>query len=414
MLKSSKIKQQLQLPEKAQEIYENLYFHIPFCQNKCAYCAFFSITDFDEKLTKKYINYLIEQIKVVKYYCKPLHSIYIGGGTPTLLNENQLTHFLSAIHKYLPLSKNCEISIESNPETLNEEKVTIVAKYCNRLSLGVQSFDKKIREIIGRKCRDKAVENALKLIKSSSLKSNFNIDLIYGIPSQNLKMWQIDLENAIKQETSHISCYALTIDEGAKLAEENAIKNNINDDFAVECSKLTRSYLTQNNIIQYEISNYAKTNKKCQHNLNIWYGESYLGIGTTASSFNSKKNERFTQVDNVTDYLKGHAPEVDIIEEKDRLLEIFIIGLRTTNGWKKHQWEKVIENNQHHKDILNWSNLCNYFYNNLSTNNLNIYFSKNYDTNFCEESYDAIITKDNIRLTTQGLNFWDEIAVAML
>ncbi len=411
----SKMKEQLQLPLQPQKIYGNLYFHIPFCQNKCAYCAFFSVTDFSEELMEKYIDRLIEQIKVVKDYCVPIHSIYIGGGTPTLLPCGLLTKFFDAIHDYLPLGDDCEISIESNPETVTSEKIAIISKYCNRLSLGIQSFDAQMRKVIGRGCSDEAIANALDLIEKSPLKNNFNLDLIYGIPSQSLTMWKDDLTQVLEHEPSHISCYSLTIDEGAQLAELNAIANNIDDDFAVDCAELTKNILQKNNFTQYEISNYCTEKKNCQHNLNIWHGESYLGLGATASSFNLPENRRFNQISNINEYLNYHKPEIDIISEKDRLIEIFVMGLRTNDGWSKDLWEKIIDEDKRYFDILSWANVQKLVIEKSSSNNFKIdYINDTIISNEKINDYDIIIGDNKIKLTAQGLNFWDTIAISLL
>ncbi len=410
-----KIKEQLQLPLQFKKIYKNLYFHIPFCRNKCAYCAFFSVTDFSEELLEKYVDRLIEQIKVVKDYCLPLHSIYIGGGTPTLLPEKLLTKFFVVIHDYLPLDHNCEISIESNPETVTAEKIAVISKYCTRLSLGIQSFDAKMRKVIGRGCSDEAIDNALNLIQNSSLKNNFNIDLIYGIPSQKLNMWENDLQQALTYNISHISCYSLTIDEGAQLAELNAIANNIDDDFAVDCAESTKKILQKNKFNQYEISNYCTEKKYCQHNLNIWHGESYLGIGATASSFNLQENRRFNQISDIDGYLNFHDPEIDIISEKDRLIEIFVMGLRTNDGWSKDLWETIIAEDKRYCNILSWAELKKFISQKISSNNFKIYYINGDDNNNEKiAECDIIIGENMIKLTVRGLNFWDSIAVILL
>ncbi|UDQ97184.1 radical SAM family heme chaperone HemW [Lentisphaerae bacterium WC36] len=409
-----KIIQQLLLPEEKAPIFNNLYLHIPFCRAKCDYCAFFSSTDFDDQLIDNYCNYLVEQLTVIKDYCAPVESIYIGGGTPTLLTKIQLENIFIAIHD-LPLIANCEISIESNPETLTAEKIDVIEKYCTRISLGVQSFNQQMRKIIGRDCRDEAIKKALNLIKKSSLKNNFNIDLIYGIPNQTLAMWETDLRTAFEYGCQHLSCYSLTIDEGAMLTEINEISANIDDNFAVDCANLTKTIIGKYSFIQYEISNYCLRNHECQHNNNIWHGTNYLGLGPTASSFNNSTSIRYTHTDSIELYLNGETPSIDIIDYSERIMEIFVMGLRTTTGWNQSQWEKLINNFQNSSDFITWDQLQKLFFNRLTRNNLKVNYSINNNSeNLNFTNYDAVVFKNRIFLTTSGLNFWDEIAILFI
>lgn len=370
--------------------FENVYIHIPFCSRKCDYCSFFSVPNPGKNLVDAYLNRLEEDLADANLSI-PVKTIYLGGGTPSLLSCAQLERFYAMIRKYVPLLPSAEISMECNPETLSPEKGEIILDFVNRLSIGVQSFNHKLRSKLGRQSKDSDIETALNSLRGRRIKE-FNIDLIYGIPGQSLKEWEHDLETAAAHDISHISCYCLTIEEGTALATAFNGENLVDDETAAEMWSLTGAFLESRNIRRYEISNYAKPGSECAHNINVWYGQPYLGLGPASTSFDGR--DRWTQPSSLEKWLEGHAPEMDIIDPEYRMAEIFIIGLRTVEGWNHNRWKDVYLQKTMY---VNWS----------------IMLERAFRVK--ELHPDLInVSEDNIRLTEKGLLFWNTAAEAWL
>ncbi len=370
--------------------FENVYIHIPFCSRKCDYCSFFSVPSPDKKLIDAYLNRLEEDLAEANLSI-PVKTIYLGGGTPSLLSCVQLERFYAMIKKYVPLLPSAEISMECNPETLDPEKGEIILNFVNRLSIGVQSFNHKLRVKLGRHSKDSEIEAALSSLRGRQIK-DFNIDLIYGIPGQSLKEWEQDLEIAAAHDISHISCYCLTIEEGTPLAQAFTGENLVDDEITAEMWSLTGAFLESRKIRRYEISNYAKPGAECIHNMNVWYGQPYLGLGPSSTSFDGK--DRWTQPASLEKWLTGQAPEMDIIDPEYRMAEIFIIGLRTVDGWNNKRWQNVfLQKNMY----IDWSTMLERAFRvkELHPDLMNV-------------------SEDNISLTEKGLLFWNTAAEAWL
>ena len=361
-------------------MFENLYIHIPFCRSKCDYCAFFSVTDKSECgkfLTKLFLD--IE--KSTNLYGKKFETLYIGGGTPTLLSEQELEFFFTKLDNLLDLKSFKEISIESNPETLTRDKLAIIGNYVTRLSMGVQSFNENLRRILGRDCSNQAIYRAIELINASSIK-NFNIDLIYAIPTETPADFAFDLEQVKKANAVHVSCYNLTIEEQTKLAGRDIC---IDEDIALELYQMA---INNPYFRQYEVSNYAVAPEfQCLHNRNIWRGGTLLGFGPAASSFDGEN--RFTQSYSLSDYLSERNIDYDVISPEERRNEIFAVNLRTCEGWSREVFEKKYPDS------------------------FDTYLSKIRSlADINPEFFDY--SREHIRLTPQGLLFWDEIASELL
>ncbi len=323
-----------------------------------------------------YLSHLNAEFAKHKNQLEPLESIFIGGGTPTILSENELNELFESIYANLAIADSAEISIECNPETLTNAKSAIIAKYANRVSLGVQSFNQKHRNILGRKGDINSIYTAVELLKKHNI-TNYNIDLIYGIPEQALNDYKDDLQKAIDLDIKHLSAYSLSIEENAELAKKTI---NLDDDFSTDMFLMAKELLEKNSIYQYEISNFAKKEYECKHNLQIWQGDKYLGLGPNASSYNE---DRWTEIDNLDKWLKSTSPEYDKISPEYRAIEIFIMGLRTVKGWNTEFFKKQTGFNYN-----SWIE--------------NIEILKNKEL--------VSITKNNIKLTQKGLLFWDTIA----
>jgi len=306
-----------------------LYIHVPFCQNKCDYCAFHSTPISDETLISKYFIKLENNIKNMRHLTAPLESIFIGGGTPTHLNTNDIEKLFTIILNNFTIAENAEISIESNPESLTEEKINIIAGFANRVSIGIQSFNKKHRTIIGRIGNNENINKVIERIIKYNI-SNISVDLIYGIPTQTIEDWKEELNSILKFPIKHLSAYALTTEEGSKLYLDKLPNSTNLDEITAVMWHLTSEILSELGFARYEISNYSSPGYECIHNLNTWFGGTYLGLGPTASSFDEKN--RWTQPE-LNEWLREKPPEIDHLSPQKRTIEIFIMGLRTTFGW---------------------------------------------------------------------------------
>lgn len=359
---------------------KNLYIHIPFCKRKCDYCAFYSETVCSAAQRSDYIDCIGKRLETVDTH--NFETIYIGGGTPTLLEFDELEKFLKILHKYVAVNNLKEFSVESNPETLTMDKIMLLQDYgVSRLSMGVQSFFEKHRLTLGRYTAQNAIENAVKLLQSKPFK-HFNIDLIYGIPFQTFADFSADLKRVYEAGCDHFSAYNLTVEEQTALAGEGI---EIDEEAACCMYEAAGNFKPYS---RYEISNYAlNENSQCLHNKNVWQGETLLGIGPSAASFDGI--DRRIEIDDFEKFMHGEPPEDDIISAEERQNEIFFVNLRTVRGWTKSEWEK--------KFPLSWNIMLQKVEN----------IAKLYDDCF-------VIYDDIIRLSDKGLLFWNEIASEFL
>ncbi|MEG2074972.1 MAG: radical SAM family heme chaperone HemW, partial [Victivallaceae bacterium] len=327
----------------------NIYIHVPFCRSKCAYCVFYSEPNVQPEAIELYLNKLEADLAAAEL-SSPVSTLFFGGGTPSLLDERQLEKLFALCRRYLPLSNQCEISIESNPETLTRDKIKLIENFVTRISLGIQSFDPVKRKILGRAVSDTAIYKAVELIKNSQI-PHFNMDLIYGVRGENALLWRRELQCACQFTPDHLSAYALTIEEGSKLATlpESA---DSGDDAAAELWLECGEFLAKNQLPRYEVSNYAAPSGRCRHNSNVWHGMKYLGFGPAASSFDG--NNRWTQVADLRSWLSGAGAEMDVIPVAERAGEVFAMGLRTNDGWSVEQWEK---SDFYLQNRISWDNL---------------------------------------------------------
>ena len=309
----------------------NYYIHIPFCRSKCGYCVFYSEANAAGETVEAWLQECCRQLRALPP--DECETIYIGGGTPTILTIPQLEQLFQALKTLEPSGKT-EISIEANPETLTPEKVELLRKHVTRLSTGVQSFSPALRQTLGRNCTQNALKNALKWIRQATF-PHWNIDLIYAIPGQTPEMWQQELYHAAELGCDHISCYNLTPEEGALLASELIP----NEDDSARMWQQTGEILSRSGINRYEISNYARPGGECRHNMHVWRGGLLTGIGPAAAGFDGRR--RMIQKESLKKWLAGDAPEIDELSIPARLNEIFAVNLRTVSGWTPELWEKV-------------------------------------------------------------------------
>lgn len=303
---------------------KNAYIHIPFCKSKCHYCSFVSFDNADKK--EEYINALISQIKY-EYKNELLDTIYFGGGTPSLLNINDVKRILSLFN----FNQDTEITFEVNPDSIDFRYLKILRTLgINRLSIGSQTFDDKILKIIGRRHSADQIRKALLKAKAVGF-DNISLDFIYGLPTQSLEDFSSDLNEALKLNVQHISLYGLKIEDGCNFY--NSTPNSLPDsDMQADMYLKAIEILTSNGFEQYEISNFSLPGFNSKHNLNYWDNSTYYGFGCSASGYINQT--RYQNNTNLEDYIQSPLSkdfEQELTKEEILEEEIFL-GLRKTAG----------------------------------------------------------------------------------
>ncbi|HDY7997655.1 TPA: radical SAM family heme chaperone HemW [Vibrio vulnificus] len=330
----------------------SLYVHIPWCVQKCPYCDFNSHALKEQIPEQMYINALLEDLDrdIEKYQLqrapRPLHSIFIGGGTPSLISAEGIQDLLQGIEKRIPFTPSIEITMEANPGTIEAERFAGYRKAgVTRISIGVQSFEQQKLERLGRiHGQDEAV-NAAKLAHQIGLNS-FNLDLMHGLPDQSIEQALADLDKAIELNPPHLSWYQLTIEPNTMFYYKPPVLPD--DDQLWDIFEQGHQKLTQAGYVQYEISGYSKPGYQCQHNLNYWRFGDYLGIGCGSHgklSFADGRIIRTTKIKHPKGYLAAHQnmvkPYLDseqLVEEIDRPFEFFMNRFRLMEACPKQDF----------------------------------------------------------------------------
>lgn len=307
-----------------------LYIHIPFCNNICDYCDFTKLQYFP-LIAKKYLQCLKLEIK--SYDIEKLETIYIGGGTPTSLDDDLFEELLKMIYPYTDGVK--EYTVEANPESLSKTKLLMMKKYgVNRISLGVESTDNEVLHRINRKHTFLDVINVTKLMNEVGF-DNYSFDLILGLPSTSIETIRKDINKLLSLNPKHISCYSLTIHEHTKFYIDGI--KEYDDDFIRTEYDLVNDILTKNGYIHYEISNWATDGYYSLHNLVYWRDEGYFGVGLGASGYVS--GYRYTNTRSINKYLKGLTlSEKEVISLKADKEYFIMLNLRTIFGLNRHQY----------------------------------------------------------------------------
>ncbi|MFZ2198301.1 MAG: radical SAM family heme chaperone HemW [Thermodesulfovibrionales bacterium] len=316
---------------------EFLYIHIPYCVRKCLYCDFLSLP-FDEQTVRRYVESLCRELELKRNSADILRTIFIGGGTPTLLSEGCFKQLFSCLRGNFHLSPEIEITVEANPGTVNTSKIeSLLSLGANRMSLGVQSFHDNELKTLGRIHTADEATVALRLIKSYGLK-NFSVDLMYGIPEQTIGAWEETLSRAVRLSPSHISSYELTPEQGTplwRLIKDNVVKMP-EEGLVLDMYNHAIDFLHGRGYEQYEISNYALPGYRCLHNLNYWDRGEYIGAGAGAHSF--IQGVRSQNTGDIKTYIESLSndivPETETgeISAEDALKEFIFLGLRKTEG----------------------------------------------------------------------------------
>lgn len=334
-----------------------LYIHIPFCKQKCFYCDFPSYARKDD-LMNDYVSSLIKEIGSITRVYK-VKSLFIGGGTPSYLNEKALEKLMEAIKK-INFVDDAEKTIECNPGTLSKEKFEIIKNGgINRLSFGLQTTKNYLLKEIGRIHTFEEFKENYKYARNLGF-NNINIDMMFGLPKQSLNDWLESLEEVIELKPDHISAYSLIIEEGTpfyKLYNEDKLQLPSEDEER-EMYARGKQLLIDSGYNQYEISNYAKEGKECLHNIVYWKCEEYIGVGASSSSYIDGK--RIKNIDDLREYTKRINNEESVIEEevintkKDDIEEFMFMGLRMNSGVEEEEFKRRfnIDIDHVYKDVI--------------------------------------------------------------
>ena len=265
-----------------------IYIHIPFCKKRCIYCAFFSTTQSEKK--SAYVQALCKELEIRKNYLggEIIETIYLGGGTPSQLSQEELTQVFTYIYKVYQVKEDAEITLEANPDDLSREYVNMLRQLpINRISMGIQTFQEETLKLFHRRHTARQAVEAFQRCREAGF-HNISIDLMYGLPGETLETWETDLQQAIKLHPEHISAYHLIYEEGTtlwKLKEQHQVEE-ANEDLSVTLFSTLIDKLTQAGYQHYEISNFSLPDLHSRHNSSYWTGKKYLGCGPSAHSFN--------------------------------------------------------------------------------------------------------------------------------
>jgi oxygen-independent coproporphyrinogen-3 oxidase len=270
----------------------SLYVHVPYCSKRCGYCDFNTYTPSEldrEDQIEGWLNSAVKEIELARRVLKEeltIDTIFFGGGTPSLLDSNTVDNFIQSVKSNFKLKPGLEITIEANPDSITEEKSQRwLNSGINRVSIGMQSSTKEVLKKLDRTHNPDNVSHSVDILKKSGF-DNFSLDLIYGTPGESLNDWENSLKDAIALNPPHISAYSLVIEPGTKMGAQlnRGEISQVNDDEAADKYQLADEMLNKNNYSWYEISNWAKKDKECKHNLNYWLGNNWWGIGPGAHS----------------------------------------------------------------------------------------------------------------------------------
>ena len=319
----------------------SIYIHIPFCKSICSYCDFCKLL-YNEKWIDLYLDSLAKEIKSYNISSK-VKTLYIGGGTPSSLSEKCLEKLFTIINMF-NFIKNYEFTFECNINDINSNLLNILKKgKVNRLSIGIESFDKNNLKLLNRSCDYIDVKNKITLCKKFGF-NNINVDLIYAVPNENEKILLNDLNLLTSLDITHISTYSLMIEENTVLYINNI--KPIKEKLDYKMYKIICKFLKEKGFNHYEISNFAKEGYESKHNLVYWNNERYYGFGLGASGYIS--NIRYNNTRNLNEYFnRKYLLNKEIITNEDNLKYGLILGLRKINGINVNNF-----NEKYHTNLL--------------------------------------------------------------
>ena len=366
-----------------------LYVHIPFCSKKCSYCDFVS-GEYSTAVQDAYLSALIKEAYTqFKRTLPPFETVYIGGGSPSSLNEKHLKRLIEFFRNQDLLKECIELTIEMNPSQVTPGKLSVISDFATRISLGVQTFSPKLREILGRfPIQTDIIHETVELIRSET-NLDLNLDLIHSIPGQNIEELSEDLHQITTLAPEHISVYGLSLEKGTPLHDAVCSGAHPYPDEDLGCFALqqTREKLAKEGYEQYEISNFSLPEKKCLHNELTWQGFEYIGLGAGACSY--LRGERLRNEPEVLKYIEKINNNSSPVIEKELLSpvesagELAMLNLRTTDGINIVDFQK--------KSIFKPLEI----------------FSEAIEKHV-KQGW-LTVTETNIRLTEKGLDFADQV-----
>ena len=369
-----------------------LYIHIPYCIHKCGYCDFNSHPIKQDEMDH-YIDALVVEMKhYAKIYTNTniIKTIFLGGGTPTTLNPFQLERILKECVNEFTIASNAEITIEANPATVGIELMkSIRTMGYNRISIGVQSFDKAELKLLDRAHGPKEIHSTVDCARKAGF-NNLSLDLMFAVPNQSLSSWESNLNKALEKNPEHLSTYNLSIEQGTAFSKLQSNGKLImpDDDHQLELYKRAIERLTKKGFHHYEISNFARRGKECKHNITYWENKNTLGLGAGASSY--MNGTRFKNINLPAHYIrqvkekKIAVEHSETLEPRQAMGETIMLGLRLLQGISIHQFEKRFQ-----------ISFINLFRNIISA---------------LKEKELVIIEKDYLRLSQKGL-FWADSVI---
>ena len=313
---------------------KGVYIHIPFCKSRCAYCDFFSTTQLERR--EEYVQALLREIAARVPDNEPIDTIYFGGGTPSILETEQIERLLNALLKKSTTPPK-EITLEANPGDLNLEKLTALKRLgINRLSIGIQSFNDAELRLIGRRHNAAQAIQAVNDAQTAGF-DNISIDLIYALPEQTMESWRETIHTAIQLGVQHISCYCLSYEDGTPLTRllDDGKISRADEDTENKLYDELCEILTANGFIHYEVSNFALPNRQSKHNSSYWNNTPYIGLGAGAHSYDGQT--RRWNIADLAAYVRRMLSDSkywdeESLTEEQKAIEHIMLGLRTREG----------------------------------------------------------------------------------
>jgi len=323
-----------------------IYIHVPFCRSKCQYCDFYSLTVKEDRLLDGYLDAVCTHIREAGTLAPNyiVDTVYFGGGTPTFFGADGMTTILSTLRKSFDVANTAEITFEANPDSVSDRLLRkLRSEGFNRVSLGIQCDDDEILKKIGRPHNYAQAVSAVQRIRKFGFQ-NLSVDLMYGLPGQDLSQWERTLEHVLTLAPEHISCYGLKVEEGTPLYDYQEFCNLADDDAQADMYLSAIEILRKHGYRQYEISNFCRKGNVSRHNLKYWNGGEYLGFGPDASS--DFGGRRFAIVRDLQGYIDGIRSggqvlrEVQEVPPRERAGEYLMMRLRTVTGLDPAEYEK--------------------------------------------------------------------------
>ncbi|MCP3906050.1 MAG: radical SAM family heme chaperone HemW [Planctomycetes bacterium] len=323
------------------------YIHVPFCFHKCHYCDFYSIVDARDR-QGGFVDRLLDEAEAARaWVTRPLETIFVGGGTPTLLPPALWEHLGRGLADRWPRGADCEFTVEANPETVTTELAAVLAAAgVNRVSIGAQSFDRDLLVALERHHEPANVARSVERMRAAGVE-DVNLDLIFGIPGQTLESWCSDLDAALALEPSHLSCYGLMYEPNTALTQRlrAGTVRRIDPDLEADLYEMTVDRLGAAGYEHYEISNWARPGRRCRHNLLYWMNEPWWPAGPSAAGH--VDGYRWKNVPRLADYLdNGPLPPITDVERLDddgRIGEELMLGMRLVEGMTRERLDDLLE-----------------------------------------------------------------------